>query len=134
MTRQTKPANDIVLVTGLASAAPWDNSLFLNFNDLIFDLLGWRGVLTGSDSVMKVSWCVCSGQIYVTRGTIGLILFQMLSHFLTRNNTAYNGHSQPGDLGGNTVVETAPSHTLRTENLKWNHPPIPTTNFSKSDR
>ena len=55
--------------------------------------------MTGSDSVMKVSWCVCSGQIYVTRGTIGLILFQMLSHFLTRNNTAYNGHSQPGDLG-----------------------------------
>ena len=27
---------------------------------------------------------VCSGQIYVTLGTIGLILFQMLSHFLTQ--------------------------------------------------
>ena len=89
---------------------PWDNSLFLNFNDLIFDLLGWRGVLTGSDSVMKVSWCVCSGQIYVTRGTIGLILFQMLSHFLTRNNTAYNGHSQPGDLGRESRVHSTTQH------------------------
>ena len=85
--------------------------LLLNFNDLIFDLVGWLGVLTGCDSVMKVSWCVCSGQIYVTRGTIGLILFQMLSHFLTRNNTAYNGHSQPGDLGREWRVHS-PHHSL----------------------
>ena len=85
-------------------------------------------MLTGSDSVMKVSWCVCSGQIYVTRGTIGLILFQMLSHFLTRNNTAYNGHSQPGDLRGNALAlhfyfvfkGIVEEHSLQSQQQKLN--------------
>ena len=46
------------------------------------------------DCVMKLSCSVCSGQIYVAFGTIGLILFQCSNviHFhTTRNNTAYWG-------------------------------------------